>query len=162
MNELVFPDFAELLAPCIAQVPADAFPRFLALLERGAAQRYRGWARAIPEHVEVLMACAVREEKIAAIVEGSWPLADGAFEQFDAPLSRARELYSGIFVGLSPWQQLEVQANAELQGAAAWRGVAANVTDPALAASLERCAVLEEESARELHRIITRRMPRAT
>jgi hypothetical protein len=162
MNDLVFPDFAELLAPCIAQISADAFPRFLAALERGAGERYRQWAKEIPEHVEVLMACAVREDKIAAIVESSWPLADDAVEQFRTPLSQARELYSTIFVGLSPWEQLEIQANAELQGAAAWRGVAVNVTDPTLAASLERCAVLEEESARELHRIITRRMPRAT
>ena len=54
MSELVIPRFGELLAPYISAVPAEITPRFLALLERGAASRYRGWAEMLPEHAEGL------------------------------------------------------------------------------------------------------------
>jgi hypothetical protein len=132
-------------------------PRFLALLERGAADRYRQWSREIPEHVEVLMACALREDDIADRVERIWPVADAVLEQMQTLLPQARDLYYGTFAGLSSWDQLSLQANAELQGAAAWRGISANLSDPAVVAELERCAMLEEESSRELQRIIVRR-----
>ena len=36
MSDINYPNFAELLAPFIGQVPEQAFPNFLALLERGA------------------------------------------------------------------------------------------------------------------------------
>ena len=38
-----------------------------------------------------------------------------------------------------------------------WRGIAANHTDPDVCAQLGHCALLEEESSRELQRIIMRR-----
>lgn len=161
MTESVFPNFAELLGPCIAQVPPTAFPRFLALLEQGAADRYRDWAGDIPEHVEVLLACAMREDRIADLVEHVWPIDDSVLEQLNGPLSAARDLYHGQFVGLSAWEQLAIQANAELQGATAWRTIAAGLTDQAVIAELERCAKLEEESSRELQRLIVRRVPPA-
>lgn len=154
-----YPNFGELLGPCLAQVPAEALPRFLALLERGAAERYRTWAGDIPEHVEVFLACAMREDRIADLIEQCWPTTDSVRDQFDGPLIEAHRLYHGVFDGLSPWEQLDIQANAELQGAAAWRGIAGNLTDAVVIAELERCAKLEEESARELQRIITRRVP---
>lgn len=157
MNDSPHPQFAELLGPCIAQVPTEAIPRFLALLERGAADRYRQWSREIPEHVEVLMACALREDDIADRIERVWPVADAVLEQMHTLLPQARDLYYGAFVGLSPWDQLSLQANAELQGAAAWRGIASSLSDPTVINELERCAVLEEESSRELQRIIVRR-----
>lgn len=158
MTESPSPNFAALLGPYIAQVPTDAVPRFLALLERGAAERYREWAHEIPEHVEVLLACAVREDSIADRVERIWALDDSIREQLLGLLPQARTTYYEVFAGLSPWQQLAIQADAELQGAAAWRGIAANLSDPQIIAELERCSQLEEESARELHRIITRRV----
>lgn len=157
MTEREFPNFGRLLAPVIGQLPAHAVPRFLALLERGAAQRYREWAVQVPEHAEVLLACAVREDEIADRVDQVWPIDDVALAQIEAPLPAARDLYYGAFHGMSPWEQLMVQADAELQGAAAWRSIAANHPDPNVCAELEHCALLEEESSRELQRIIMRR-----
>jgi hypothetical protein len=157
MNDSAHPQFAELLGSCLAQVPNAAIPRFLALLERGAADRYRQWSRDIPEHVEVLMACALREDDIADRVERVWPVADSVLEHMHTLLPQARDLYYGVFVGLSAWDQLSLQADAELQGAAAWRGIASSLSDPTVLAELERCAKLEEESSRELQRIIVRR-----
>lgn len=151
------PNFGSLLAPFIAQVPRAAMPRFLALLERGAAQRYREWAVEIPEHSEVLVACARREDEIADRIDAVWPIDASLHDQLHAPLPAARELYYSVFIGLDPWEQLDIQADAELQGARAWRAIAENHPDPHVVDELMHCARLEEESSRELVRIITRR-----
>ena len=132
-------------------------PRFLALLERGAAQRYREWAVEIPEHSEVLVACARREDEIADRIDAVWPIDASLHDQLHAPLPAARELYYSVFIGLDPWEQLDIQADAELQGARAWRAIAENHPDPHVVDELMHCARLEEESSRELVRIITRR-----
>ena len=50
MPNITIPQFGELLRPLLSQVPASAYPGFLARLERSAAARYRGWAEAVPEH----------------------------------------------------------------------------------------------------------------
>jgi hypothetical protein len=63
------PNLAVLLAPVIARVPASAQHRFLGLLERGAAERYRQWAASSPEHRAGLLECAAREEETAERVE---------------------------------------------------------------------------------------------
>ncbi len=65
MSEPDIPAFGALLAPYISQVPPEATPRFLALLERGAAARYREWAAMLPEHGDVLLSCAASEDEIA-------------------------------------------------------------------------------------------------
>ena len=67
MTDLVIPNFGQLLSPYISAVPAEAMPRFLALLERGAASRYRGWAEALPEHADVLLTC--RAPQAALLVQ---------------------------------------------------------------------------------------------
>lgn len=157
MTERESPNFGLLLSPIIARVPAHAVPRFLALLERGAAQRYREWAVVVPEHTGVLLACALREDEIADRVDQVWPIDDALLEELERLLPPARDLYYGAFEGMSPWAQLLVQADAELQGAAAWRGIAVHHPDPVVCAELERCSLLEEESSRELQRIIQRR-----
>jgi hypothetical protein len=46
MSDLVIPNFGALLGEFIGQVPTGTMPRFLALLERTAADRFRGWAEA--------------------------------------------------------------------------------------------------------------------
>ena len=69
MTQRPTPDVGGLLAGFMAQVPEAARPRFLALLERGAAVRYRYWAEQLPAHAEGLRACAAREEEIAARAE---------------------------------------------------------------------------------------------
>ena len=60
------PQFGALLAEYIVAVPEASRPRFLARLERGAADRYRGWAAALPDHADVLLECAASEEQIAS------------------------------------------------------------------------------------------------
>jgi len=154
MTELEYPNFGALLAPFIGQVPEERRPRFLALLERGAAERYRRWAEDLPDHAEGLLACAAREDEIADRVERVFAADDPALEHMRALLPGARDTYYGVFHGLSPWDQLRIQADAERQGANAWRSIAAGVTDGAVLAELRACSALEEESAAYLERLV--------
>ena len=147
MAHLVVPDFKELLAPFIAQVPEPHLPNFLALLERGAAQRYRAWAHDMPEHTEGLLKCAQREDEIAETVNGLFPIDDEMAATIAEPLPQARDTYSSAFSNLDLHDQLALQAAAERQGAAAWRRMLDDESDPEKRARLQHCALLEEASA---------------
>jgi hypothetical protein len=154
MSQLEIPNFGELLAPYIGQVPEEQVPNFLALLERGAAERYRGWAREIPDHAEGLLMCAQREDEIADTVDGLFPIDDATREEISEPLPAARDTYYAVFVNLDLHDQLAVQANAERQGAAAWRGMLEGEPDPEVRSRLEHCALLEEASAAYLDDLV--------
>ena len=69
MSPTEAPDFRLLLVPFIEKIPEPARPAFLAALERGAADRYRDWAKASPGNASGLLACADREEEIAHRVD---------------------------------------------------------------------------------------------
>ncbi len=141
------PRFGELLGPYIARVAPETMPRFLALLERGAADRYRGWDEQLPEHRAGLMQCAASEDEIADRIDGAFALDDSLREQLIAPLPEALQTYYDVFAPLPIWDQIRIQANAERQGAAAWRGIASRHPDPAVIDVLETCSRLEESSA---------------
>ena len=150
MNPAVAPDFGELLAPFIGAVPEQALPNFLALLERGAAQRYREWADQLPTHAAGLNACASREDEIADIVEGLFPIDSSLQASLQAPLPAARDTYYQVFSGLPLSGQLAIQADAELQGAAAWRGMLEEPVPEAVRHGLERCAGAQEVLAQAM------------
>ncbi|MFK8020576.1 MAG: hypothetical protein AB8B86_12455 [Pseudomonadales bacterium] len=154
MSQLQVPNFGELLAPFISSVPAQAMPNFLALLERGAAQRYRHWAEKLPEFREGLTACADSEDEIANIVERVFPIDPALTDELQAPLPAARETYYEAFAGLSLADQLGIQADAELQGAEAWRAMLSDDNSEELQAGLMKCITLEQESSAYLYSII--------
>lgn len=141
------PSFAELLAPVIGPVPSEGTPALLSGLERAAAERYRGWAKALPEHAETLLACARREDEIAESVAGLFPIDAATQEAVHEALPEAIKLYYEVFAPHPVEDQLHLQAEAELQGAQAWAGIAAGVEDPSVKATLARCSELEEESS---------------
>ncbi len=153
MSNVSIPNFGELLAPYIGQVPAAQLPNFLAMLERGAAERYRGWAQAIPEHREGLLRCAQREDEIADTVEALFPIDAAARSELAKPLPAARDTYYAVFANLELSEQLALQAGAERQGAAAWRGMLADIDNAGMCAKLEYCSRLEETSAAYLDTI---------
>jgi hypothetical protein len=150
------PNFGELLAPYIGQVPEAAVPNFLAMLERGAADRYRGWAEQLPEHREGLLACAGREDEIANVADQLFPIGEEIREEISAPLPGARDTYYAVFADLDVMDQLAIQADAELQGAAAWRGMISEETPAELRAGLESLAQLEETSSAYLRELLAR------
>ena len=142
------PDFAQLLGPYIAAIPEPSRPALLCRLERFAADRYREWAEECPaEEREGLLACAGREDEIADRVVALFPASASDEEKIEAEVSRAGEAYAAIFDDLSLSEKYFVQASAERQGAAAWRGLAAQQEDEAVAGELGKCADLEETSA---------------
>jgi hypothetical protein len=156
MRELQIPSFGVLLAPFIGQVPPQALPRFLALLERGAAERYRYWAELLPQHAQVLLRCAASEDEIADRVEAAFALDPALHDALRAPLPDARAAYYAVFHGLDVWDQLRIQANAERQGAQAWRTIAADLSDQRIIEQLAACSALEEASADRLDALIAR------
>ena len=154
MSELEIPAFGALLAPYISQVPPEAIPRFLALLERGAAQRYREWAEMVPEHREVLLSCAYSEDEIADRIEAAFTIDPSLHDALHAPLPGALDTYYAVFERYAVWDQLRVQANAERQGAQAWRNIAARTTDAHVLEQLAACSACEEASADRLDDLI--------
>lgn len=157
MSGVNAPDFASLLAPHIQTVPEEALPSFLARLERSAAERYRMWADALPEHAEGLLECAAREDAIADRVEGVYPVtAPDQVAAIDSAIMPAKETYYAVFADLTPIQQMAIQANAERQGAAAWRGMIENERDESTRIALEECARIEEASADYLDALLAK------
>ncbi|MGH0032289.1 MAG: hypothetical protein ACQGVC_21055 [Myxococcota bacterium] len=148
------PNFAELLGPFIARFEEEARPAFLAALERGAADRYRAWAEASPEHAAGLLACAEREDEIARTAESLYPPDEGARSAIARVLPEARDAYYAVFADLPLREQWRIQASAERQGANAWRLLAADSDDPKARDELARCAALEEESALHLDGLV--------
>lgn len=149
------PNFPELLGPHIAAVPATAVPNFLARLERGAAQCYREWAPHYEgEERAVILACAAREDEIADRVDRLFPVDPGDLQKIEEALPGALAAYRGAFEGFPVPEQLRIQGEAELQGADAWRGIAAGQSDPAIIEGLAACSALEEESSVAVRKLL--------
>ena len=123
MSKPDIPNFGELLAGHLQQVPPEAFPYLLSQLERAAAARYRVWAEDLPAHREGLLACASREDEIADRVEAMFPPTDEHRLLVADLMPAARKTYYQVFDGLTPIEQMTIQENAERQGANAWQGL---------------------------------------
>ena len=154
MSRPEVPNFAELLGPAIASLPDAARPALLCGLERAAANRYRGWAEELPEHADTLNACAAREDEIADLVAGLFPIDAATQEAVDKALPEAVALFLNAFAPHPALDQLHIQSEAELQGAAAWVGIAAGVDDAGAKQTLARCSALEEESSRAVKQLL--------
>ena len=143
------PNIAEVLAGILQRVPPAQQPLAIALAERMAADRYRGWAGAVsaPDRRAGLLACADREEDIAGRVEALHP--DAAAVQSDI-LARNPDLVEinrSLFAPYPLAQQFILQAQGERLGAATWRAFARQAQSPAAREAFLSCALLEEESA---------------
>ena len=148
------PSFGELLRPHISSVPVGAVPVFLAGLERSAAARYRAWADDDPGHADELLGCAAREDEIADLVSGLFPISDADRTAVDEALPAAIALYYDVFAPYELTDQLYLQSEAELQGAQAWVNLAERLADPATRAVLHRCTELERESSRVVRALL--------
>jgi hypothetical protein len=143
------PDLAPVLAQLLQRVPRERQPLLIALAERMAADRYRGWARDTADAVRRagLLECAGREEEIARRVESLHP--DAAATQADivARNPDLPELNRALFAPHPVAQQLVLQARGERLGAATWRALARQAADERTRETLLGCAVLEEANA---------------
>ena len=150
------PNFGRLLGRFIASVPAASIPRFLARLERGAADRYRAWAAALPEHAELLLSCAASEEQIAIRAEALYAVVPADLAAIEEALPGARETYFAVFEGLPLKTQLALQAAAERQGSQAWQGLKRDGLPDAHLAELDALTALEVQSAERVEALVAR------
>ena len=155
-NDVGVPNFGELLGRYIGQVPAASVPRFLARLERGAADRYRAWAAALPAHAELLLSCAASEDQIALRAEALYPAVPEDLAAIEEALPGARDTYFGVFEGLTVKQQLALQAAAERQGSQAWQGLKRDGLPEAHRSELDALTALEIESAERVEDLVAR------
>ena len=148
------PQFGALLAEYIVAVPDASRPCFLARLERGAADRYRGWAAALPDHADVLLECAASEEQIAIRVDALYAAIPADLAAIEKALPPALETYYDVFDGRPLRQQLALQAAAERQGSQAWQGLKHDGLSDAHVAELDALTALELESAERVEALV--------
>ena len=135
----------------------ETLPAFMARLERTAADRYRLWATAFEGHRDGLLECAAREDEIADRIEDIYPATTAEqVASLDSAVGPAKDAYNSVFSTLTPMEQMAIQASAERQGAAAWRGMISDASPEDLRAGLEYCAELEEISSAFLRGILAR------
>src|SRR5438270_2261949 len=141
------PDVAQVIAPVLERVSAEQRPLLIALAERLAADRYRGWASQStdPARRTRLLGCADREEEIARRVEGLYPDADRIQRDIVARNPDLEALNRALFADRPLDDQFTIQARGERLGAATWRALAAQV--PHAREAFLACAELEEASA---------------
>lgn len=152
MSDLLIPNFGELLAEHLGQLPAEALPYMLSQLERTAAARYRGWAEDVPEHKEGLLACADREDEIAERVEAMFPPSDTHRHLVANLMPAAKATYYQAFAGYTALEQMQIQEDAERQGANAWQGLKEAYPDKS--AQLDELSEIELGSAQYLDSIL--------
>jgi hypothetical protein len=149
------PDIAQLFARVLQGVPREQQPLLVAVAERMAAARYRGWALEIgdEERAARLRSCAEREEEIAARIEALYADAAAQLRELRSRRTDIEEATRSAFAGRPLPQQLAIQARGERLGAATWRSFAAG-GDAAARAAFLACAELEEASAEVLEAIL--------
>lgn len=145
MKTIDIPNFGELLAEHLGSVPAEAYPYLLSQLERTAADRYRQWADAVPDHREGILQCAASEDEIADRVEAMFPPTDAHRTLVSEIIPKARATYYSAFEPYTAVEQMTIQANAERQGANAWQTLKAAY--PERSAELDQLSAIELSSA---------------
>src|SRR5262245_37853202 len=123
------PDVAATLGRLLQRVPAAQRPLFVAIAERMAAERYRGWAQQAPARAAGFLVCAEREDDIARRVEALHPDAEAELRRIHDANPDLAELNRSVFAGRPLEQQLAIQARGERAGAALWRALAQNAGD---------------------------------
>jgi len=148
-TETELPDLAAIFAQLLQRVSRQHQPLLIAVAERRAAARYRGWAAEMsePARRSALLACAEREEEIARRVESLYPGANSIQQDIVDKNPDLDDLNRALFAGRPIAQQFTIQARGERLGAATWRALAEQAPTPSSRATLLACAGLEEDSA---------------
>jgi hypothetical protein len=143
------PDVPAILGALVARVAQAEQPLFLAIAERMAAERYRGWADHVddPDVRAGLIACAAREDEIADRVEAVFPDPAAVQQRLLAAFPELPQLNRDVFAGRPLADQFAIQASGERVGAATWRAFAGAWPDAAAREAFLACAPLEEASA---------------
>jgi len=148
------PDLAGIVGQILQRVAPERQPLLIAIAERLAAERYRGWADQMPDvrRKAELCACAAREEQIAGRVEALYQNAAAIQRDILAANPDFEQINRSLFAGRPLEQQFTLQAQGERLGAATWRAFAQR--EPAACETFLACAEMEEQSADVLESIL--------
>jgi hypothetical protein len=147
--------FVDRLRPLIGHRPRGEQLFLAALLENGAAERYREWAaKASDAGVAAgLRACAEREDTVARTVRKHFAAEIVQPADFGELMAAVQKEVVQLFGRLGMKEQFDVQARAERGGEQLWLELAAAENDTALGAVFMECARLEAASAEYLERL---------
>jgi hypothetical protein len=150
------PNLGGIFARVLQRVAEPIRPLLIAIAERLAAERYRAWAEhpSMAEHAEQLLACARREEEIAARVEALFPAATEIQREMLVKNPDFTEIPRTVFEGKPLADQFRIQAQGERLGAATWRALARSEKSPVAREVYLACAELEQASALVLEAIL--------
>src|SRR5262245_48734854 len=150
------PNLGEVFARVLAKVEPEKQPLLIAIAERLAAERYRGWAKepAMSAHAAALRACAEREDAIAGRVEALFPDAAAIQRALLAQSPDLADVNRAVFAGHPLLVQFRIQAQGERLGAATWRSFAKRESNATARDTYLACAELEEASARVLEALL--------
>lgn len=145
----------EAFAPLLPDVSPDEVPMIIAMLERLAADRYRGWLEQTGDPVERagLAACIAREEEIAAFIESLEGDPASRAKALNDRFPDMSERYDAVMAGRTRAEQLRIQAEGELGGADYMRQFAA-AAQGAVAARFASLALCEEANSTFLRELI--------
>ena len=146
---------AEAFEPLLPELAQEEMPMIIALLERLAADKYRGWCDETDDSVERagLLACAAREDEIAEFIESLEADASARADELNARFPDLRERYDSIMAGRSRTEQLRIQAEGELSGADYMRQFS-EASEGAVSARFASLASCEESNSRFLSVLI--------
>jgi len=147
--------FVERIRPLIGHRPRGEQLFLAALLENGAAERYREWATSAsdPAHADGLRACADREDTVARNVRKNFGSELRQPEDFAELIAAVQREVAALFGGLGMEEQFDEQAKAERGGEQLWLELASAESDAALKAVFVECARLEAASADYLEKL---------
>jgi hypothetical protein len=145
----------EAFEPLLPQLAEEEIPLILAVLERIAGEKYRGWAEEAGDPVERegLLACAAREDEIAQFIESLNAESESRVAELHRRFPDLRERYDSVMEGRSRREQLRIQAEGELGGADYMRQFA-DATAGAISARFASLALCEEANSRFLSELI--------
>jgi len=144
----------EVLGRLLARVPEPEHPLFVAIAERMAAERYRGWAEAAPAQREMLLACSEREVEIARRVESLHADAASRQQRIRTQVPELAEINRSVFADRSLDAQFAIQAQGERVGAGFWRSLAGPAASEHARRTYLECAELEERNATTLETLL--------
>lgn len=141
----------EAFEPLLPELAEEEIPMAVAMIERIAAQQYRAWADGADDPIERagLIACADREDEIAAFIESIDPDAASRVAELNARFPDLQERYDSVLAGRSREEQLRIQSEGELGGADYMRQFA-EATDGAVSARFASLAFCEEANSKFL------------
>lgn len=104
--------------PLVPEIPEEQIPMMIAILERIAAGKYRGWASSSEDPIERggLLACEARELEIAEFIESLYPDPKSVINSLSKRFPDLAARYDAVMEGKTRAEQFRIQSEGELGG----------------------------------------------